>query len=177
MIDYTKLKELAEAATPGPWRDQGMQVNSGNYVIVDTELDYERMAENSSYIAAVSPDVVLAMVVELERLTECLTKANKQAEYFKRMQYLLIDAHEDVLTDNLGVIDAAKNENAQLREAIGTAYGHLWHVNNEPGTPAPYYSDQTASYAARKALMSVMTHEERGTAINTVRAAMKESKQ
>lgn len=56
-------------------------------------------------------------------------------------------------------------------EAIATAYGYLWHVNNEPGTPNQYPPER-AAYEARKILRDQMTHEQRGLAINRVRELM-----
>lgn len=58
-----------------------------------------------------------------------------------------------------------------LREAIQQAYGYLWHVNIEPGTPNQY-APERAAYEARKLLRDVLTHEQRGTGINMARAAM-----
>ena len=55
------------------------------------------------------------------------------------------------------------------RQAIALAYGHLWHINNEPLAPIPLRSKESASYAARKLLRDFLTLEERGEAINTVR--------
>jgi hypothetical protein len=53
-------------------------------------------------------------------------------------------------------------------EAIATAYGYLWHVNNEPMAPIPLYSPETAAHEARKILRDLMSHEQRGEAINRV---------
>lgn len=61
-----------------------------------------------------------------------------------------------------------------LRAAIGRAYGYLWHVNNEPGTPGQYPPER-AAYEARKILRDLLTHEERGQCINDVRAALTKS--
>lgn len=61
----------------------------------------------------------------------------------------------------------AETENAFLRAAIGEAYGYLWCVNNEPGTPNRYPSEK-AAYEARKVLRETMTKEERGRYINDV---------
>lgn len=58
-----------------------------------------------------------------------------------------------------------------LREAVKTAYGYLWHVNNEPGTPNQY-APERAAYEARKVLREHLTKDERGDGINVVRAAM-----
>ncbi len=54
-------------------------------------------------------------------------------------------------------------------DAIATAYGYLWHVNNEPGTPNQYRPER-AAYEARKVLRELLTHEQRGNGINRVRA-------
>lgn len=59
----------------------------------------------------------------------------------------------------------------KLEYAIATAYGYLWHVNNEPGTPNQYAHDK-AAHEARKALRDLMTHEQRGEAIKRVRELM-----
>jgi len=63
-----------------------------------------------------------------------------------------------------------------LKEAISLAYGHLWHINNEPLAPIPLYSPEQATYKARKFLFQVMTNAERCIAINAVRAALTRSK-
>lgn len=58
-----------------------------------------------------------------------------------------------------------------LREAVKIAYGYLWHVNNEPGTPNQY-APERAAYKARIVLREQLTKDERGEGINVVRAAM-----
>jgi len=58
-----------------------------------------------------------------------------------------------------------------LREAVKTAYGYLWHVNNEPGTPNQY-APERAAYEARKVLREHLTKDERGEGINAARAAL-----
>lgn len=55
-----------------------------------------------------------------------------------------------------------------IRSAAARAYGFLWHVNNEPGTPSPMYSADKAAYRARVALRDQLTNEERGKAIVAV---------
>ena len=54
-----------------------------------------------------------------------------------------------------------------LLDAIATAYGYLWHVNNEPGTPNRY-PPARAAYEARRCLRELLTAEQRGEAINRV---------
>ena len=58
------------------------------------------------------------------------------------------------------------------RSAVAMAYGHLWHINNEPMAPIPLRSEESAYYAARKLLRDLLTTEERGEAINSVRAML-----
>ena len=53
----------------------------------------------------------------------------------------------------------------RLTAAIAKAYGYLWCVNCEPGTPRQY-SPEKAAYAARKELRDLLTKEQRGAAIN-----------
>ena len=60
-----------------------------------------------------------------------------------------------------------REENARLRAAMGVAYGYLWCVNNEPGTPHQY-APEKAAYQARKALHDLLTKAERGHFINVV---------
>jgi len=64
-----------------------------------------------------------------------------------------------------------EKENLELRKKIAVAYGYLWHVNNEPGTPCQYPSER-AAYEARKILRDTMTHEQRGDGINAARELM-----
>lgn len=53
--------------------------------------------------------------------------------------------------------------------AIATAYGYLWHVAH-PDVPAPISLDaSTAAYRARRALRDLLTHAQRGEAINAIR--------
>lgn len=57
-------------------------------------------------------------------------------------------------------------ENAAMLKAVRLAYGHLWHVNNEPAAPIPIYTPEKAAYAARKLLRDLLTSEQRGDGIN-----------
>lgn len=73
----------------------------------------------------------------------------------------------EVMVDR--IMEAAEpDEIDRLRDAIALAYGYLWHVNNEPGTPCRYPPEK-AAYEARKVLRDLMTHEQRGEAINKAR--------
>jgi len=76
--DLDRLRELAEAATPGPWFYDGRDiftvhtrvdsVASGHRLVIPLpETWHESQSVNKAdaeYIAAVSPDVVLALLGE-----------------------------------------------------------------------------------------------------------------
>lgn len=53
-----------------------------------------------------------------------------------------------------------------IKQVIKKAYGHLWMVNNEPGTPNQYPPEH-AIYKARQLLLGILTKEERGDGINS----------
>lgn len=52
--------------------------------------------------------------------------------------------------------------------AVMLAYGHLWHINNEPAAPIALYDPERAAYQARRHLRDLLTTQERGEAINQV---------
>lgn len=85
----------------------------------------------------------------------------------------LIELDEKGYQPMTGAIGAeAATEIERLRSAMALAYGYLWHVNNEPMAPVPLYSPEKAAYEARKVLRDLMTHEQRGEAINMVQALL-----
>ena len=61
-------------------------------------------------------------------------------------------------------------------DAIATAYGYLWHVNAAYGAPPEAevlsVTPERAAYEARKALRDLLTSEQRGKGINSVRARL-----
>lgn len=69
MIDTTKLRELAQAATPGPWEYRALEW--GNYVTADGQTSVCQGAlsrtESMQFIAAANPATVLQLLDELER--------------------------------------------------------------------------------------------------------------
>ncbi len=68
-------------------------------------------------------------------------------------------------------LDKAAEEIETLLHVIALAYGHLWHVNNEPGTPNQHPPER-AAYDARRILRNLLTNEQRGEAINRVRECL-----
>ena len=105
MSDYSELKRLAEAATPGPWKVEGeavewqlhqgpfddtgasiVTVQSLQYVIGGGSQDEQGGAvgvlrsTDAEFIAAASPAVILALLTELETLREMHQKLLKFRE-------------------------------------------------------------------------------------------------
>ena len=68
----------------------------------------------------------------------------------------------------------AANEIEKMEAAMALAYGYLWLINNEPGTPRQF-SPQSAAYKARKELRDLLTQEQRGRAINDVMTIIHET--
>lgn len=64
----------------------------------------------------------------------------------------------------------------QVRDAIKTAYGYLWHVNAAQDAPVECnvlsISPEAAAYRARQVLREFLTHEQRGEGINAVRVIL-----
>lgn len=73
------LEEKAKKATPGPWKESGMDICapkastflSGGLKLVVGDADYLN-EEDQSYIAACSPDTVLALITALREAEETL---------------------------------------------------------------------------------------------------------
>lgn len=63
------------------------------------------------------------------------------------------------------------NVRTTLQDAIALAYGHLWCLTEDPGTPSPLRSPMDAAYAARKILRALLTTEQRGNGIDAARKA------
>ena len=106
MTDYADLKALAEAASKGPWmhgyddgsgkadnaREGGSIVSYAeedmgierHVVVMGGNHDGMRVGAiawiNAEYIAAASPDVILALIAENERLREQLAEAERGIE-------------------------------------------------------------------------------------------------
>lgn len=70
MTDFTELKRLAEAATPGPWYQHGgiMQVLSHDCETVCETFEDDGECPDAQFIAAANPAAVLALIAENERL-------------------------------------------------------------------------------------------------------------
>ncbi len=124
MIDRKALREKAEAATPGPWKADGWQHESydGNYFVRGDGVATEEVAhcegsgryeENAAYIAAASPDVVLALLDQLAALTAENERLTAHCA--------LVEAREKQATEACTWLT---NENQRLRE-LSTLRKHL----------------------------------------------------
>ena len=84
-IDTTKMRELAQKATPGPWLLRATEWNlylvqsgrEGDGSIVDTA--YSRR-NDIDYIAAANPATVLALLDEIDRLRTIESAARNLAK-------------------------------------------------------------------------------------------------
>jgi len=72
------------------------------------------------------------------------------------------------LSDHAKLLEKVEAKYLALLEAVSLAYGHLWHVQNEPMAPKPIYSAEKAAMEARKILRNMISHEQRGAGINAI---------
>ena len=82
-IDTTRLRALAEKATPGPWdgeykygimtADRSRNIVSWDYAWGDSANE----CDDKPFIAACSPDVILALLDEVERLRKIFDDAGQ----------------------------------------------------------------------------------------------------
>lgn len=79
-----KLRELAQAASPGPWYDDGAISGDGS-VVMSEQIGFRiahlpdtknvtNHADDAAYIAAANPATVLEMIDDMERMREALEK-------------------------------------------------------------------------------------------------------
>ena len=104
MSDYSELKRLAEAATPGPWAYDGSYVcparteDGTTYVELWRSIADCHQPENTKFIAAANPAAVLALIAEVEDLRKGRT--DWQAECLKRgFEYVRESDDHYVLAD------------------------------------------------------------------------------
>lgn len=100
MTDYTKLRELATKAAPGPWTVQNGAIIRHFYplpvaaVIADVSDPAHPSAKaDAEYIAAASPDVVIVLLDEIERLRTALTKISEIRDSIVGMQGFNFSEH------------------------------------------------------------------------------------
>ena len=98
--ELNQLRGLAKAATPGPWRVEAQghasqevaRVNNLEVAPPDS-VELAHCATDAAYIAAVSPDVVLALLseVELLRLLSREATVGHEVATLRRQRDVLLD--------------------------------------------------------------------------------------
>lgn len=111
MIDTKHLRTLAEAATPGPWMRlfgertvyDRMEDGCRGIPIVrsDCSPPTQKEAANIDYIAACSPDVVLALLDALERKDNLLREQLTICKYLSRSICMTDETGADTNPDNI----------------------------------------------------------------------------
>lgn len=135
-MNIEELKRLAEAATPGPWEYQqlgqsiyaesvgGCRLEKSKFMLADIRgwghLQYipdgaAKQDANGAYIAATSPDVVLSLISQIERL-------KAEAELFAKHVGLVI-ARKDALLrciyDNTTMADWPADIEERIEKELG----------------------------------------------------------
>ncbi len=110
-IDTKNLRALAEAATPGPWmrlfgeRTVYDRMEDGCRGIAIVRSDYspptQKEAANIDYIAACSPDVLLALLDALERKDNLLREQLTICKYLSRSICMTDETGADTNPDNI----------------------------------------------------------------------------
>lgn len=117
MSDYSELKRLAEAATPGPWAYDGSYVcparteDGTTYVELWRSIADCHQPENTKFIAAANPAAVLALIAEVEGLRKLPTA---WSEVYEQSDEL--DALRDEKLAWLNARDQLKAEVEKLRK-------------------------------------------------------------
>lgn len=105
--ELDQLRDLARAATPGPWRVEARghapqevaRVNNLEVAPPDS-VELSHCATDAAYIAAASPDVVLGLIDEVAGLRLLLREAYARHEISRR-EVAPLRRQRDVLLDML----------------------------------------------------------------------------
>jgi len=73
---YKELRELAEKATPGPWKREGRYIKVNMQQPVVCEVESRESRDNAAFIAAANPQTILALLQELEEARGLLAEAS-----------------------------------------------------------------------------------------------------
>jgi len=118
--ELDQLRALARAATPGPWRVEAQghawqevaRVNNLEVAPPDS-VELAHCADDAAYIAAVSPDVVLGLIAEVERLRLLLRESTAWNEISRREVAMLRRQRDELRA----ILDRRPALNDGLREA------------------------------------------------------------
>lgn len=132
MTDINELEALARKATPGPWMLDGMgedepEINywahrfigtaepneSGTHEIIATSEDGH--GANAEYIAAADPPTVLALIADLRRAQECISKVQADCKSAQNQPgygdyYRGVDSQAQAVLDILYWYDEGEND-------------------------------------------------------------------
>ena len=117
MTDTTDLRALAEAATPGPWHvhgQPGRDYGPGGrlwWLESDAENDIGDVehTNDAAYIAAASPDRILALLDERDAL---LAEVDRLSGYWERTPEAIADSIK------MAYANSARDERARIRAAV-----------------------------------------------------------
>lgn len=136
-IDKEKLKVLAQAATGGIWQCEKdthgrLHVTAGEFLDI-AEVGYQSALNpeaDAQFIAAARPEVILALLAEIERLeadnSSMRGSTKRMGEDASKMQKQLRKAQRE--------IDQLKADNEHLRNGMG-AIRSVAGVGSEPLVP------------------------------------------
>jgi len=118
--ELNQLRDLAKAATPGPWRVEAQghaphevaRVNNLEVAPPDS-VELAHCADDAAYIAAVSPDVVIALLAEVDRLRLLLRESTAWHELLRREAAMLCRQRDELRA----ILDRRPAMNDGLREA------------------------------------------------------------
>ena len=127
--ELDQLRALAQAATPGPWRveaqghaSQGVARVNNLEVAPPDSVELAHCATDAAYIAAVSPDVVLALLDEVERLrllsrdaAAWLDLSRHEVATLRRQRDLLLDM---LVRSGVRYADIARAIDRDARDAM-----------------------------------------------------------
>lgn len=117
MSDEKRLRELAEAATPGPWRECASEILIGDHWWRPLAHAHYRNEDNAAYIAALSPDVTLALLDRIASLSKEVESLNAEcatiAANTREARIVIQQVAEAVGCDWQGDVAAAVREKVE----------------------------------------------------------------
>lgn len=126
MNDHSELKRLAESATPGPWAYDGSYVcparteDGTTYVELWRSIADCHQPENTKFIAAANPAVVLALIAEVEGLRKLPTawsevyEQSDELDALRDEKLVWLSERDQLKADN----DLQAKEIEALRKAV-----------------------------------------------------------
>ncbi|THE51702.1 hypothetical protein DJ485_15375 [Citrobacter freundii] len=152
-LNKQALRQTAEKATPGPWemeheniwfRDTEGYTKHLMYAYQGDDVDDQQDHDNTAYIAAFNPKVVLALLDEMEakdkRIEEEICRANREHHRGFMMACNHLKEHA-----NIHYADAAEMEIAALRQRIAELEAKLANPVLLPKTNG-YWNEQEKAY-------------------------------